>query len=84
MLEYGLPAAPEGHRWYIRASIVGKEYRYLHLEKKNWLGKWATVHKDMISTGKLAGPFEKEVIASAHDILRDINVNFNLPTGEVR
>lgn len=87
MLDYGLPSAPEGHRWFIRGTIGGKEYRYLHLEKRrNFLGiKWhSLVHKGMINTGTYCASFETETRNAAHRVLKEVNVNFNLPTGEVK
>lgn len=85
MLEYGLPEVPtEGQRWFIRGSVGGREYRYLHLERKNWLGVWVTVHKQMISTSRHADSFEVETRKAAREILRNLSVVFNLPTGEVR
>ena len=86
MLEYGLPETPgTNQRWFIKAS--GQEYRYLHLQQRvNLLGIkfWYTVHKDMIHTGRHADSFEIETRNAAHDVLRELRVNFNLPTGEVR
>ena len=82
MLNYGLPAAPEGHRWYIRTGSSLK-YRYLHLERKGRFGKWVGVQEQMISTHKHAGSFESETIKAAQEILRVLKVVVNLPTGEV-
>lgn len=86
MLEYGLPETPEeGQRWFIRGGVGGKEYRYLHLERKNAFGFWVTVHKTMISNYTTKGEgFQQSTKEAAHDVLREIKVNFNLPTGEVR
>lgn len=85
MLEYGLPETPKpGQRWFIKDSVGGREYRYLHLERKNRLGIWVTVHKQMIHTGRLADPFPAATRQAARDIIRELTVNFNLPTGEVR
>ncbi len=89
MLDYNLPAAPEGHRWYIRRGQYDAAKRDLHLEKrkKNWLGKvrWVSVRKEYIVDYNIEHKgFEWAVRKEAQTILRDINVNFYLPTGEVR
>ena len=83
MLEYGLVPAGDGRRWFIRKSISG-EYRYLHLEKKR-LWWWKTVHKKMISPSDTDyHGFEAATRAAARGVMRELEVNFNRPTGEVR
>ena len=85
MLDYGLPDAPKGHRWFIEPGKYDKAKRYLVLEKKkSFLGFkwWSTVREEVI----LTGPdfiFQDEVRRDAHRILNNINVNLYLPTGEV-
>jgi hypothetical protein len=83
MFEYEMPEIPEGHRWFVRGTAGGKKYRYLHLERKYWFF-WVNVHKKMIDTGAFSGPFDKETVRAGRGILKEIKVDFNLPTGEVR
>jgi len=89
MLEYGLPDPLPGHRWVLKPSSISKEYYYLHMEKqvKSFFGrtKYKSVHNDMVSNHiiKESG-YATAVRRAAEDILHDINVNFNLPVGEVR
>lgn len=84
-LEYGMPEIPwKGeYRWNIKQPDYSPEYRYMHLEKKGRFF-WATVHKHMISTtGKYAPPFEQASVEAAEAVLKEVRVNFNLPTGVV-
>lgn len=90
MLEYGLPSAPKGHRWFIRAGSHDQAKRYLHLEKDkglDWRGrtKWVSIREEYmvgLDMGRLT--IEESARVEAEQILKDIYVNFNLPTGEVR
>lgn len=90
MLEYGLPPAPAGHRWFIRAGKHDQAKRYLHLEKDkgvDWRGrtKWESVREEyMVSIDMSKATMAESAREEAEQILKDIYVNFNLPTGEVR
>lgn len=89
MLEYGLIDPPkDGQFWELHRSPYSREHIYLHLrENRKFLGiKYGkTVHEDMVSNYaiKVRG-YEQAVREAAENVVREVNVNFNLPTGRVR
>lgn len=89
ILDYNLPPAPEGHRWYIRKGTYDDAKRYLHLEKlkpQTFFKKayYESIRNEYIVGHEVGDTFDAAVRKEAGEILNDINVNFYLPTGEAR